>query len=274
LRGAALTCDALLSDPEDRDERFRVAIEGCGTQAVLRASAQLQYARRLVADGCHREAAAVLDELAATEDENVLGLARSARRDLARLGLEGRASDAPWVKRARVELQSSPGATPAAARIEVRLHGGLEVSVDGRMAPVPAGASTILLAVLAVRRSAHLEELVDLLWPEAGAEVGRRRMRNVLSRLRAIDAALIGRRGDRVALGPDVTVDEQQLEARAAEVFTMPPTAARRAAAEALLRDDRRVFLPEALYDAWADEARFHVEARRARLAAIAGDPT
>jgi hypothetical protein len=99
-------------------------------------------------------------------------------------------------------------------------------------------------------------------------------MRNVLSRLRAIDAALISRRGDRIALGPDVIVDEQELEARAAKVFTMPATAARRAAAEALLREDRRVFLPEALYDAWAEEARFHVEARRARLAAIAGDPT
>jgi hypothetical protein len=274
LRGAALTCDALLSEPADRDERFRVAIEACGAQAVLRASAQLQYARRLIADGCHREAAKVLDELAATEDENVLGLARSARRDLARLGLEGRAADAPWVQRARAELQGSTGATARAVRVEVRLHGGLEVFVDGRAATVPQGASTVLLAVLAVRRSAHLEELVDLLWPDAGAPVGRRRMRNVVSRLRAIDAALVSRRGDRIELGSDVLVDEHQLEARAREVFAVPVGAAQRSAAGALLQEDSRVFLPEALYDEWADDARFHVEARRARLRAIVGEAT
>ncbi len=272
LRGAALTCAALLSGPEDRDERFRVAIEGCGSQAVLRACAQLQYARRLVADGCAPEAADVLAELAADEDQNVLALARSARRDLARLGLEGRSADAPWIERSRAELHPAPRQRARVDTIELQLHGGLEVRVDGKAVPLPAGAASVLVVALAVRRSAHVEELTDLLWPDATPDVGRRRMRNVLSRLRAVARGLVVRQGDRLALGREVAVDDDALEARAREVFAMPAGAARAAAAQDLLAEtDARPFLPELRYEDWADDARFRVEARRAKLAVAAG---
>ena len=271
LRGAALTCKALLAGSEERDERFRAAFDGCGGQAVLRACAQLQYARRLLADGCEREAIEVLASLAADDDENVLGLARSARRDLARLGLEGRGADAPWLERARAELHRAQPtiASHHRPRIAVQVLGGLEIRVDGRVVPVPVGAASTLVAALAVRRTAHLEEMADLLWPDAEPEVGRRRMRNVLSRLRAVADGLVVRRGDRLELGADVVIDDEVMEARAREVFAMPAGPARSAAAEAILESDCRPFLPEARYEDWADDARFRVEARRAQLEAV-----
>ncbi len=276
LRGAALTSDALFAGSEDRDDRFRAAIDGCGAQAVFRACAQLQYARRLLADGCEGQAADVLAALAADEDENVLGLARSARRDLARLGLEGRPADAAWLERARAELLGSSGRTAGsgAGTIEVQLHGGLAVRVAGRVARLPSGAASVLVAALAVRRSAHLEELTELLWPDAAPDIGRRRMRNVLSRLSGVARGLVIRQGDRLELGGDVVVDDDGLDARSREVLAMPPGPARVAAAQALLAAvDARPFLPEARYEPWADEARFRVEARRAKLAAAAGQP-
>jgi tetratricopeptide (TPR) repeat protein len=271
LRGAALTCEALLSDAEERDERFRVALDACGTQAVLRACAQLQHARRLLADGCEHEATEILASLAAEEDENVLGLARSARRDLARLGLEGRGVHAPWLERARAELHQAPAsASETTARIAVQVLGGLEVRVDDRIVAIPAGAASTLVAALAVRGASHLEELADFLWPGAAPEVGRRRMRNVLSRIRAVADGLVARRGDRLQLDDDVAVDDDLMEARARDVLAMPAGPGRRAAAEAMLESDCRPFLPEALYEDWADDARFRVEARRAQLDAIA----
>jgi tetratricopeptide (TPR) repeat protein len=276
LRGAALTCDALLSGPGERDERFRAAIEACGSQVVLRACAQLQYGRRLLVDGCHAEAVEVLAVLAADADKNVLGLARSARRDLARLGLEGRPTDPPWLETARAELHPAEveSAAPAATRIQVQLHGGLEVRVDGQSVPLPAGAASVLVAALGVRRSAHLEEVADLLWPDVTPDVGRRRMRNVLSRLRSVAEDLVIRHGDRLELGRGVVVDEDVLEARAREVLAMPPGAARAEAARVLLADAEALpFLPEARYEDWADGARFRVDARRARLAELARRP-
>ena len=267
LRGAALTCQALLSGPDERDDRFRAAIEACGSQTVLRACAQLQYGRRLLADGCRAEAVDVLAALASDEDENVLGLARSARRDLARLGLEDRPTDAAWLERARRELHREP--LPAEAgqpSLEVRVLGGLEVRIDGLPVALPTGAASTVVSTLAVRRSVHVEELADLLWPHAAPDVGRRRMRNVLSRLRAVAEGLVVRHGDRLSLGEGVVVDDDVRELTARQVRAMAPGPERSAAAAAALAADLEPFLPEAIYEEWAEPARWRTEARREDL--------
>ena len=272
LRGAALLCDALLAGRDDRDERFRAAMAGCGEQAVLRASTQLQYGRRLLGDGCEEAAVEVLTDLASDHDENVLGLARSARRDLARLGLERRGTGAPWLERARAELHGRPAASDTATpSVMVQLLGGLEVRVDGRPVDLPAGAASTAVAALAVHRSVHVEELTDLLWPDAAPHVGRRRLRNVLSRIRAVAGAVVVRRGDRLELADHAVVDDDALEARARDVLAMPPGPGRTAAAAALLRDDCLPFLPEARYEDWADAGRYRTDARRAQLAIVCG---
>jgi len=273
LRGAALMCDALIADAEDRDDRFRAAIAGCGDQVVLRACARLQYARRLVADGCEAAAVDVLTELASEADENVIGLARSARRDLARLGLDPRGAGAPWLERARAELhRRSPSALldDEAPKIEVRLLGGLEVRSEGRIVDMSSGAASLVVAALAVHRSVHVEELVDLLWPEASPEIGRRRLRNVLSRIRRSAGDLIARRGDRLELAERVVVDDDAFGREARAVLAMPPGPARADAAAALLTVDCLPFLPEARYEEWADAGRFRTDARRAALQAAA----
>jgi hypothetical protein len=270
LRGAALMSKALLAGADERDAWFQAAIAGCGDQAVLRACVQLQYGRRLLADGCEEAAIRVLTELASERDEDVLGLARSARRDLARLGLEHHGRDAPWLERARAELRPRPAGPGAAGSpsIEIDLLGGLEVRVDGRPVDVPLGAASTAVAALAVHRSVHVEQLTDLLWPDAAPSIGRRRLRNVLSRIRTATDGLVVRRGDRLELADQVVVDDDVLEARAREVLAMPPGPDRAAAAAALLHTDRQPFLPEARYEDWADAGRFRTDTRRAQLAA------
>src|SRR5688572_20980137 len=50
-------------------------------------------------------------------------------------------------------------------RTEVRFLGGLRVLVEGRPVDLPAGAPTVALAVVALRRVVHVEEVTDVLWP-------------------------------------------------------------------------------------------------------------
>ncbi len=76
-----------------------------------------------------------------------------------------------------------------AARWHLRLLGGFELS-DGNLVlhRLPSRAAMLILARLALapQRDHPREELIDLLWPEAGREVGRNRLRQALSTLRAV----------------------------------------------------------------------------------------
>ncbi len=80
-----------------------------------------------------------------------------------------------------------------AARWHLRVLGAVELtdrSAPGAAAPVhlPSRAVALLLARLALhpQRQHAREELVDLLWPGAAAEVGRNRLRQTLSVLRSL----------------------------------------------------------------------------------------
>ena len=79
--------------------------------------------------------------------------------------------------------------TPPPAAWRVHLLGGLELS-DGRqrLTRLPSRAHVALLARLALQpQRAHArEELIELLWPGVALDVGRNRMRQVLSTLRTV----------------------------------------------------------------------------------------
>ncbi len=85
---------------------------------------------------------------------------------------------------------STPAATPVSeARWQVRLLGAVEV-FDGvqRIQRFPSRAVAALLArvAMAPERAHPREELVELLWPGVALDVGRNRLRQVLSTLKSL----------------------------------------------------------------------------------------
>jgi predicted ATPase len=106
-----------------------------------------------------------------------------------------------WCKRAANTAQNAPcggqlgmamqeqAATPQVARWRVRTLGALEAD-DGRrrISRFPSRAVAALLARLALAptRAHAREELIELLWPGVALHVGRNRLRQTLSTLRAL----------------------------------------------------------------------------------------
>ncbi len=113
-------------------------------------------------------------------------------------------------------VRSVDRATPALA---VRVLGDFAVTADGRPADPPPGRPQMLVKLLAVSgRTIALDEAIEILWPEVDPDVGRARMRNVLTRVRQVCGELVVRDGSGLALDDDVVVDgaEFEREARAA----------------------------------------------------------
>lgn len=147
------------------------------------------------------------------------------------------------------------------ARWQLRLLGDAVLADRaGKPLRLPGRAATVLLARLAMApTSAHgREALIDLLWPGVPLDVGRNRLRQVLSTLKSLldgpgeDGAVL--RADRltVRLGPgSVACDVVDFETALQE--------GRHAQARALYRGE---LLP-GLYDAWVHDERL-------RLAALA----
>lgn len=100
--------------------------------------------------------------------------------------------------------------------VQVRLLGGFEVRWNGVVQDVPSGTVTSLIEVVALRGSLPADELIELLWPDAGTDAGRNRLRNVLSRIRRqIAPEIVRREGAMVALGGRVRVDATHFSAQA-----------------------------------------------------------
>lgn len=323
LEGVVARCAALLAPAEERDERFADAIEQMRDSPVNHGLSRLLYARRLLADGCTARAAVLLDELSREADENLLGVARSARLILTRLGLAVATGDPAWSQLGPAELEVALAAaehTPVLAladrlrisppeverlrddvltvigarggsavgdalarpvtqgdparppHLEVRVLGGLAVLVDGGPVPLPVGAASTAVAMLALRRAVHVEELTEVLWPEATPEVARRRLRNVLARVKQAVGPVLVRRGDRVELGADVVVDHHVLDARARRALSAPPGPQRSASIQAVLDAERGPLLPEMLYEQWSDPERARAELRRDELVCALAD--
>ena len=164
----------------------------------------------------------------------LLGIGQT--RDLStRLGIVGSATDAA-------------GPRPDAL---VTILGSLAVERHGDTAVPPAGHPSTVLAYVALHRTAHVEQVLDVLWPDATIEDGRRRLRNVLARLRAAVGDVVIRRDQQLELAPGVEVDAHRFEelARRALAATGPGQLALIDDALAMWTDPP---LPEWPYDDWA----------------------
>ncbi len=162
-------------------------------------------------------------------------------------------------------LAAGAGCLAAQALLEgsgqtsLRCLGTLQITKAGRALVLPPGRpTTAVIAVAAAGGSLHAEELIEMLWPEADVDTGRARLRNVMSRVKAVAGDLLERRGDLVALGPDVELDLTEFEREANEAMALSATHPARAAAVARTATARYrgSAVQQAQYETWAVSVR------------------
>lgn len=155
-----------------------------------------------------------------------------------------------------------PGAHAADPPWRLRLLGAVEACRGGRLITHwPSRAAVALLARLALapQRAHPREELVELLWPGVALDVGRNRLRQVLSTLKRILEAD----------GPPViSADRHSLRLRpgAIECDALDFERLARAGATALARERYGGDLLPGHYDDWVLEARAHLAALHEQL--------
>lgn len=164
---------------------------------------------------------------------------------------------------------SAAAAALAGARspLTARVLGGFEVREGGRPVPLPPGKPGQLVKLLCVSGGRlPLDAAIEELWPEVDPATGRRRLRNVLARVRAV-AELVERRGELLALA-DVEVDADLFETDARRVLD----AGERAHLARALARYRGPLLPDDRYESWASAPRERLERLFLRLADVAAE--
>lgn len=156
--------------------------------------------------------------------------------------------------------------TEAAAEplTEIAVFETFGVTVNARPVEVPSGNVATLIKILVLGGGRLVvDQVIDPLWPEASLMVGRRRLRNVMQRLRSSVGDLVIREGDELVLAPKVSSDFQRAVAAADRA-----TSADRApdAVQEAIRLNNRPLLPANRYDDWAEEARSRHLERLVRL--------
>lgn len=175
----------------------------------------------------------LLRGLAAARAGEPDGAARHARRAFAMAAAMGHA-DLPRLLEPGVvrRLESvlaglAAGPEPApdgAARIGVRVLGRFAVLVDGRPVDPLEGRPGQLVKLLAVAgRELPIDEVVEAMWPDADPDVGRRRLRNVVARVRASCGDLVLRTDEALSLDPEAEVDLARFEADARAALAAAP---------------------------------------------------
>lgn len=115
------------------------------------------------------------------------------------------------------------GATSAVEdRWELRVLGGFEVRRNGSVVRIPPGSAEWLVQRLAVLGVCTVDEITDRLWPDADVATGRRRLRNLLNRIRVECGALIERSGTRLRLTPDADVDLTEFQRTVSAIAASP----------------------------------------------------
>ncbi len=110
-------------------------------------------------------------------------------------------------------LRRTPGEV---AEWEIDLLGSLSLRRGGELVAMPYSLAVQALMITSLRRRIPIEELVELLWPDAEPGVGMRRLRNVLWRIRSACGDVLVRDGSLIRLDDRVVVDVEQFRALAA----------------------------------------------------------
>lgn len=181
-----------------------------------------------------------------------------------------------FAERAIVEQIREGGAAPdtmvqlADSAVQITVYDSFGVIVDGQPAAVPGGMVSTLLKVLSVQGGrAVIDQLIDPMWPDADLELGRRRLRNVMRRVRQSCGDIVQRSGESIHLTDDVDVDLIRAVAAADSVSDGETTIDAVAAA---IRLNDRPLLPDDRYEEWAEDARREQQQRLVRLLDLQAD--
>lgn len=170
-----------------------------------------------------------------------------------------------WEAAAQTHAPAAQAAPPSPAVWRLRLLGAVELlNPQGLPVRLPTRAATLLLARLALApRSQHpREELTELLWPDAQADVGRNRLRQALSVLRSLLEA------QGAASGPVLVADRRAVWLHAG-ALTSDVDALARAWAQGDAARARELFQGDLLpghFDEWVLDERRHLAARTEAL--------
>ena len=152
------------------------------------------------------------------------------------------------------------------APVSIEVLGGFVIrSYDVVITPSPGHVAT-LIKLLSVRGGfVPLEVAIDQLWPEVNVETGRRRLKNVLSRLRKeVGEGTVVRSDQSIAFGMNVFLDVNEFDQRARKAMVLSASNSADAfeAAVAALDVYRGALLPMNLYEDWIEESRTYLQAR------------
>jgi DNA-binding SARP family transcriptional activator len=162
-------------------------------------------------------------------------------------------------------LPTAPQA-PARLTTSIVVLGRFAVERDGvDVSPAP-GRPAMLVKLVALRRRVTSDEVIDLLWPDVDLVTGKARMRNVLSRIRAICGPLLDRDEGSISLAEGVDVDAERFEREAALAMTASPAERAGQARRALARYTGEL-LPADRFADWATTPRERL--RRSYLALV-----
>ncbi len=144
--------------------------------------------------------------------------------------------------------------------VAVDVLGTYSVRVSGRVIEAPTGQVGTLLKVLAVHGGTiPVERIVDWIWPDVEATIGKRRLKNIVRRLRvAVGEHTVVRTDDTIQLAESVAVDASTFEREAGSAAEMaaqddPLAVATAISALGLYSGD---LLPGDLYDTWVTQER------------------
>jgi len=204
-----------------------------------------------------------------------------AAADLARLrhGLSSPALESAWDDGRRLAIDQACAAVLGTEGVEahaaldsserpapgehwqVQLLGDMVLSLDGTVFEPHGRALGQLVKVVALRQPIPVDEVVEILWPEAPPGVGRQRLNNLLTRLRRRGGSLVVRQGDTLRLSPGAEVDVVAFEERAAAALAAvrsghPDAGALCREAVVLYRGD---LLPADRYEDWTASRRVHL---------------
>lgn len=162
---------------------------------------------------------------------------------------------------------SPAGAVPGGPHVTITVLGGFETRRASERLELPPGRPTALVKFLAAGGGrAPVDEVLEALWPGADPPSSRKRLRNVLNRLRERAGVLVVRDGDTLALEAGTEVDAALFEQRARTVLADPACAGAADRARAALGLYTGELLPDERYEAWATEPRELARVRVLRL--------
>ena len=219
------------------------------------------YYLLLRAWAAHRDGNPLARQLAATAFDALLELG-----DLSGVWLRE-----PAVAAALLPLALGEGSSGARAVAAQRGHltiatlGRFRVQRDGELIELPIGRpSRAIRLLVAVGGRIRADALIEELWPEVDPAVGRNRLRNLLSRLRAAAGPqLFDREGDVVSLNPHCQIDVKRFEELASRVGDRQASDDTvLSAATAALALYQGPFLPDDVGEAWADATRMRLRRR------------